>query len=61
MRFERWWLCGIRLPRGLGPRVEAAQWQEGDAYCFSVKVAALGIGPVIAYRGSLRLNPPAAV
>jgi hypothetical protein len=60
MVFERWWLCGIPLPRSLGPQVEASQWQEGDAYCFSVKVAALGIGPVIAYRGRLRLNPSAA-
>ena len=23
MVFERWWLCGIPLPRALGPRVEA--------------------------------------
>ncbi|HYD06816.1 MAG TPA: DUF4166 domain-containing protein, partial [Reyranella sp.] len=57
MVFERWWLCGIPLPRALGPRVAAVQWQEGDDYCFSVDVAALGIGRVIAYRGRLRLNP----
>jgi hypothetical protein len=57
MVFERWWFCGIPLPRALGPRVEASQWQEGEDYCFSVRVAALGIGPVIGYRGRLRLNP----
>ena len=53
--FERWWLCGIPLPRVLGPRVEAKQWQEGDDYCFSVDVGGLGIGRVIAYRGRLRV------
>jgi hypothetical protein len=57
MVFERWWLCGIPLPRALGPRAAAAQWQEGEDYCFSVDVAALGLGRVIAYRGRLRLNP----
>ena len=56
MVFERWWFLGMPLPRALGPRVEAAQWQEGDSYCFSVDVAAPGIGPVIAYRGRLALN-----
>jgi len=60
MQFERWWAFGIPLPRALGPRVEAAQWQEGDAYCFSVEVSAPGIGRVIAYRGRLRLNPVTA-
>jgi hypothetical protein len=55
MVFERWWLCGVPLPRALGPRVQAAQWQEGDDYCFSVAVAAPGLGPVIDYRGRLRL------
>jgi hypothetical protein len=57
MVFERWWLCGIPLPCALGPRVAAAQWQDADDYCFSVEVCAPGIGPVIAYRGRLRLNP----
>jgi hypothetical protein len=57
MVFERWWLCGIPLPRALGPRVEARQWQDGEDYCFSVDVAAIGIGPVIGYRGRLQLNP----
>jgi len=56
MVFERWWLCGIPLPRALGPRVEAGQWQDGDDYCFAVQVTALGLGPVIGYRGRLRLN-----
>ena len=57
MVFERWWFCGIPLPRALGPRVEASQWQEGEDYCFSVDVSAIGIARVIAYRGRLRLNP----
>jgi NAD(P)-dependent dehydrogenase (short-subunit alcohol dehydrogenase family) len=57
MVFERWWFCGIALPRALGPRVKAAQWHEGDDYCFSVDVSAISIGRVIAYRGRLRLNP----
>jgi len=56
MVFERWWLFGIPLPPALGPRVEAAQWQEGDDYGFSVDISALGLGLVIAYRGRLRLN-----
>jgi hypothetical protein len=56
MVFERWWLCGIPLPPALGPRVAAAQWQEGDDYGFSVDVSVLGLGRVIAYRGRLRLN-----
>jgi hypothetical protein len=57
MVFARWWLCGIPLPRLLGPRVDARQWQEGDDYGFSVEVAAPGLGRVIGYRGRLRLNP----
>jgi NAD(P)-dependent dehydrogenase (short-subunit alcohol dehydrogenase family) len=57
MVFERWWLFGIPLPAALGPRVKAAQWQEGDDYGFSVDVAGIGIGRVIGYRGRLRLNP----
>ncbi len=56
MVFERWRFYGIPLPRALGPRVDARQWQEGDDYCFLVDVAGLGIGRVIAYRGRLRLN-----
>ncbi|GAB2178147.1 DUF4166 domain-containing protein [Dongia sp. agr-C8] len=58
MVFERWWLCGLPLPRALGPRVAATQWQEGEDYGFSVEVSALGLGRVIAYRGRLRLNQP---
>jgi hypothetical protein len=54
MLFERWWLCGLLLPRGLGPRVDARQWQEGEDYCFSVDVSGPGIGHVIGYRGRLR-------
>jgi hypothetical protein len=57
MKFRRWWFCGIPLPQALGPRVAARQWQEGADYCFSVDVAAPGIGRVVAYRGRLRLNP----
>ncbi|WP_395020359.1 DUF4166 domain-containing protein [Dongia sp.] len=57
MVFERWWFCGMPLPRALGPRVAAAQWQEGEDYCFSVDVSGVGLGRVIAYRGRLRLNP----
>jgi hypothetical protein len=57
MVFERWWFCGIPLPPALGPRVAAAQWQDGNDYGFSVDVSALGLGRVIAYRGRLRLNP----
>ncbi len=56
MHFRRWWFCGIPLPRALGPRVEARQWQEGDDYCFLVDVSGPGIGRVIAYRGRLRLG-----
>jgi hypothetical protein len=56
MLFEGWWLCGLPLPRDLGPRVDARQWQEGDDYCFSVEVSGPGVGHVIGYRGRLRLN-----
>ena len=56
MVFERWWFCGIPLPRALGPRVQASQWQDGADYGFSVDVAAPGLGPVIAYRGRLRVS-----
>ncbi|HVO03112.1 MAG TPA: DUF4166 domain-containing protein [Candidatus Cybelea sp.] len=57
MEFRRWWLCGLPLPRVLGPRVDARQWEEDGAYCFSVDVAAPGIGRVIAYAGRLKLSP----
>jgi hypothetical protein len=56
MLFEGWWFCGIPLPRALGPRVDARQWQERDDYCFSVEVSGPGVGHVIGYRGRLRLN-----
>ncbi len=45
MVFEGWWMFGIPLPRAVGPRVAASQWQEGGDYCFSVDVAGLGIAP----------------
>lgn len=60
MEFRGWWLCGVPLPRALGPLVEARMWEEHGGYRFSVDVAGLGIGRVIAYRGRLTLNPARA-
>ncbi|HEY4163913.1 MAG TPA: DUF4166 domain-containing protein [Dongiaceae bacterium] len=56
MNFQAWWLCGVPLPRFLGPRIEARQWQESETYCFSVEVGVPGLGRVIAYRGRLALD-----
>lgn len=47
---------GIPMPKFLSPRVVAGERAEGDEYVFHVLVNMFLIGPVISYRGKLKLE-----
>jgi uncharacterized protein YbjT (DUF2867 family) len=53
MVLRRWTAFGIPMPRALGPRIAAREWQEDGRFRFEVKVALPLIGPVIDYAGWL--------
>lgn len=53
MRLRRWIAFGIPMPRALGPRIKAREWQEAGRFRFEVAVALPMIGPVIDYAGWL--------
>ncbi|MBO9711480.1 SDR family oxidoreductase [Sphingomonas sp.] len=55
-----WSAFGIPMPRGLGPRIAAREWQEGERFRFDVAVAMPLIGPVVAYAGWLAPSPGGA-
>ena len=53
----RGWSCaGLPLPLALAPRSEAREWQEEDRFHFDVPITLPFIGPVVHYRGWLRLD-----
>jgi hypothetical protein len=54
MRFRGWSAFGLPLPRALGPRVEAREWEEAGRFRLHVAVGVPMIGPVIGYDGWLR-------
>jgi hypothetical protein len=54
MQLHHWSLLGIPMPRFLGPRIAASEWQSGDRFRFDVRVAMPLIGEVIHYSGWLR-------
>ena len=54
MVLRRWSVFGLPLPRMLGPRIAAREWQNGDHFRFEVHVAMPLIGPVVRYAGWLR-------
>jgi hypothetical protein len=53
MELRRWTLFGLPMPRWLGPRIAAREWQEAGRFRFEVAVSLPLIGPVVAYRGWL--------
>lgn len=64
MVLRRWSIFGIPLPRTLGPRIAAREWQEDDRFRFEVEVALPLVGRAVRYAGWLRPitspAPPAA-
>ncbi len=55
MELRGWTVFGIPMPRVLGPRIAAREWQEGGRFRFEVGVCLPLIGPVVHYQG--RLEP----
>lgn len=53
MVLRRWSVFGVPMPRLLGPRIEAREWQEGDRFRFEVGVAMPLVGRVVHYTGWL--------
>jgi hypothetical protein len=53
MVLRGWTLFGIPMPRLLGPRIEAREWQDKGRFRFDVRVRLPLIGPVIDYTGWL--------
>jgi hypothetical protein len=48
-----WTLCGIRLPRWLGPRSTALESAEEGKFCFDVTIGHSLTGVIVRYRGVL--------
>lgn len=53
MVLRRWTAFGVPMPRRLGPRIEAREWQEAGRFRFEVGVAMPLIGAVVRYTGWL--------
>ncbi|MDP5278877.1 DUF4166 domain-containing protein [Sphingomonas sp. DG1-23] len=53
MELRRWTAFGVPMPRALGPRIAAREWQEDGRFHFEVGVGLPWIGPVIHYAGWL--------
>jgi hypothetical protein len=54
MVLRGWSLFGVSMPRWLGLRVEAAEWEESGVFRFDVAVALPAVGPIIRYSGRLK-------
>ncbi|MFX5522535.1 DUF4166 domain-containing protein, partial [Acinetobacter baumannii] len=50
----RWTAFGVPMPRFLGPRIAAREWQEDGRFRFEVGVAMPLLGEVVRYTGWLR-------
>jgi hypothetical protein len=48
-----WTAFGMPMPRALGPRITAREWQEGERFRFAVAVRLPLIGEVVRYSGRL--------
>ncbi len=60
--FSRGWsLLGIALPRLLGPRIHAREWQADGLFHFEVEICAPGGALVLGYQGRLRSPESARV
>jgi NAD(P)-dependent dehydrogenase (short-subunit alcohol dehydrogenase family) len=55
MHIRGWTAFGVPMPRFFGPKIQAREWQEGDAFCFDVAIGLPLIGPIVRYQG--RLHP----
>lgn len=53
MEFVRWSVFGIRLPRWLGPRIDARESQQEGRFRFEVEVRVPLIGMIVRYTGWL--------
>ena len=57
MALRGWSVFGIPMPRRLGPRIAAREWEDNDRFRFSVDIRAPIAGHVVTYRGWLRPAP----
>ena len=55
MVMRGWSFAGLPMPLALAPRSDAKEWEEHGAFHFHVDIALPLIGPVVRYRGWLRL------
>lgn len=53
MVLRRWSAFGVPMPRLLGPRIAAREWQEDGRFRFEVRVALPLLGEVVHYAGWL--------
>ena len=53
MVLRGWTAFGVPMPRWLGPRIDAREWQEDGRFRFEVAVAMPLLGPVVRYTGWL--------
>jgi hypothetical protein len=60
MELRRWTLFGLPMPRGLGPRIAAREWQENGRFRFDVDVRLPLIGKVVCYNGWLEAGRTSA-
>lgn len=64
MHLARWWLGPVPMPRVLGPRCTAREWEEDGKFHFDVPIELPVVGLVVHYRGWLKritAPPPAEV
>jgi len=60
MGLRRWTAFGIPMPRALGPRIAAREWEEGGRFRLDVAVRLPLIGAVVRYTGWLEAGHLAA-
>lgn len=56
MELRRWTAFGIPMPRALGPRIAAREWQEDERFRLEVDVRLPLIGDVVRYTGWLSIE-----
>ena len=60
MVLRGWTLFGIPMPRTLGPRIEAREWQQDGRFRFEIDARLPLIGEVVHYAGWLDARPATA-
>jgi hypothetical protein len=61
MKLRRWTAFGVPMPRALGPRIAAREWQEDGRFHLEVDVRLPLIGEVVRYTGWLGVESTGAV